>query len=76
MFVERALEARDDQYVITFHLWASVALELLGKATLSHIHPPLVADPTHFKSILAASGHTAISITVRSITVMTVFREL
>lgn len=75
MFIDRALRARDDEDPVAFHLWASVSLELLGKASLAHIHPALVADPTQFKSLLSACGHTKTP-HVRSITAKTVFERL
>ncbi|MEQ8572032.1 MAG: hypothetical protein RMA76_44330 [Deltaproteobacteria bacterium] len=42
-----------------FHMWSALALELLGKSSLASIHPTLVAEPTHTKSILAACGKAA-----------------
>ena len=60
---------------MAFHLWASFALELLGKASLAHIHPTLVADPSHFRSILSACGHSSTGL-VKSISAKTLFERL
>ena len=39
-----------------YQLWASIALELLGKAALAKHHPCLVVDPRRLDSMLAAAG--------------------
>lgn len=39
-----------------YQLWASIALELLGKAALARHHPCLVVDPRSSESMLAAAG--------------------
>src|SRR6266404_4306098 len=39
-----------------FGLWSALALELLGRAALSHIHPALNADPRDEKSLFYALG--------------------
>lgn len=56
-FAERGLEHRDAGRFDEFQLWAILALELLGKAALAHIHPALVADPQDFDALLNAVGH-------------------
>lgn len=75
VYVRRALRCKiggdHDQY----QLWASLALELLGKAVLSGIHPSLVVDPTHYKSLFAASGIN-ISTDIKTISAHTVFERL
>ena len=58
-----------------FQLWASLAIELLGKSTLSFHNPALVADPTHFESMFAACG-TKPSIDVKTIAAETLFKRL
>jgi len=75
VFVDRALKARDDSDAMEFHLWSALALEVLGKATLSSIHPSLVADPNHFKSLLAACGITKTT-SLRSVAAKTTFERL
>ncbi len=75
IFVDRALAARDDGRADEYHLWAAVALELLGKASLAQVHPALVADPTHFPSMLAAVGQKKTP-DVKSITARTLFDRL
>jgi hypothetical protein len=75
VFIDRALVARDDGRGEEYHLWAALALELLGKASLSHVHPALIADPTHFPSMLAAVGRQQTA-DVKSITARTLFSRL
>jgi hypothetical protein len=75
VFIERGLAARDQRDVATFHLWAALALELLGKSALARIHPVLVADPTKFDSILVACGMDVTDKT-RSIVAKTTFERL
>ncbi len=75
VYVERAtgLQANGDMEMC--QLWASLALELLGKAALAKIHPVLVADPQDVDSLFAACGHP-FSTTRRSILAKTVFDRL
>ncbi len=75
VFVDRALVARDDGRGDEYHLWAALALELLGKASLARVHPSLIADPAHFPSMLAAVGRQQTP-DVRSITARTLFSRL
>lgn len=75
VFVDRAMRARDNGDSLEFHLWATIALELLGKATLARLHPSLVADPSHFPSLLAACGRQNTP-SLKSITAKTVFDRL
>lgn len=56
-FAERGIDHRDAGRFGEFQLWAILALELLGKAALAHIHPALVADPQDFDALLNAVGH-------------------
>ena len=48
--------AKNTKDIDEYQLWASLALELLGKAALARIHPSLIADPNHQISLFAASG--------------------
>lgn len=75
IFVDRAIRARDNDDSTDFHLWAAIALELLGKAALSAIHPTLVADPNDIESLLSAAGR-ATGTNRRSITAKTLFDRL
>jgi hypothetical protein len=56
VYIRRAFRAKQASELDEYQLWSSLALELLGKAALASIHPSLVADPTHFQSLFAASG--------------------
>lgn len=75
VFVERGLVARDAADFGLFHTWAALALELLGKAALAHVHPVLVADPSKFSNLLAACDRLDTD-DVRSITAKTVYERL
>src|ERR1041384_5501175 len=75
IFVDRAIRARDNHDSTDFHLWSSIALELLGKAALAAIHPTLVADPSDIDSMLTAAGR-ATGTTRRSITAKTLYDRL
>jgi hypothetical protein len=55
-YILRAFRAKMAGDHDEYQLWASLALELLGKAALASIHPSLVVDPNHLDSMLAASG--------------------
>lgn len=55
LYARRAFaEDRDSP---TFPLWATLALEFLGRATLAKIHPVLVADPREPEWIMYAFGY-------------------
>ena len=56
-----------------YQLWASLALELVGKAALARIHPCLVADPQSKVSLFAAAG-MSISPDIKTITATTLIR--
>ena len=75
VYIQRALKAHADGDMDQYQLWASLALELLGKARLAKIHPSLVVDPTHAVSLFAASGIN-ISTNVKTITWKTLFERL
>jgi hypothetical protein len=75
VFVARGLIARNAGDFDTFHTWAALALELLGKAALASVHPALVADPNSFNSLLVACGRPVTDDT-RSIGAKTVYERL
>lgn len=56
VFINRGLKRLHNGDNEGFQLWSALSLELLGKAALAHIHPALVADPTHQASMFAACG--------------------
>lgn len=74
-YIQRALTCKLDGDLDQYQLWASLALELLGKSALSAIHPSLVIDPTHYQSLFAASGIN-LSTDVKTITAVTLFKRL
>ncbi len=75
IFIERGIAARDAGDPSTFHTWAALALELLGKAALATVHPVLVADPTKVGSLLVACGRPVTDAT-RSIAAKTTYERL
>src|SRR5690242_6242113 len=74
-YVDRAIQGRDDNDGLAHYLWATVALELLGKAYLARIHPSLVADPSHFHSLSAACGKP-LSPVLKSVTAKTLYERI
>lgn len=74
-YMQRALRRKEADDLDEYQLWASLALELLGKAALSAIHPSLVVDPNHFHSLFAASGIN-ISTDIKTIAAHTLFERL
>ncbi|MFG6488305.1 hypothetical protein ACG04R_16580 [Roseateles sp. BYS78W] len=56
VYIRRAFRAKKTGDVDEYQLWASLALELLGKAALAKISPALIADPAHHESLFAACG--------------------
>jgi hypothetical protein len=75
VYIERAINAERDGNLTDFQLWASLSLELLGKAALASVHPVLVADPDNPDSLFAACGKP-FSPKRRSIAAKTVFERL
>lgn len=77
VYIQRALTAHAADDMDQYQLWASLALELLGKARLAKIHPSLIADPNDkdAKSLFAAAG-VKIKEDVRTITWKTLFDRL
>jgi hypothetical protein len=54
-YIGRALTAKAAGSMGKYQLWASLALELVGKAALARIHTCLVADPNSSASLFAAA---------------------
>lgn len=75
VYLDRGLAARDGDDFGSFHLWAALALELLGKAALAKVHPALVADPSHFESLLVACGRP-VSDSTRTIGAKTTYQRI
>lgn len=75
VFIERGLVSRDAGDFDTFHTWAALALELLGKAALASVHPALIVDPNSYESLLVACGKPVTDNT-RSIGAKTVYERL
>lgn len=75
IYMLRGLRAKNEGVLDEYQLWASLALELLAKSSLSSIHPALVADPTHYQSLFSACGHP-LSPDVKTITAKTLFERL
>jgi hypothetical protein len=74
-YVARALAAKGRGDMGEYQLWASLALELLGKASLAKIHPCLIADPQSFISMFAAAGKN-IGTDIKTIIAKTLFERL
>jgi hypothetical protein len=74
-YIQRALKRKQEDDLDEYQLWASLALELLGKASLARIHPSLIVDPTHAPSLLAASGLN-LSTDIKTIAAHTLFERL
>jgi|GEM_PF-3945758 len=55
--IETAVSCRDRNDNAMFQFWATVALELLGKACLVRMHPIFVVNPEDFKSVRIACGN-------------------
>jgi hypothetical protein len=75
VYIGRGLRAKNAGDLEEYQLWASLALELLAKSSLSDVHPSLVADPTHYQSLFAACGKP-LSADVKTITAKTLFERL
>ena len=73
-YIRRALRCKIEGDHDQYQLWASLALELLGKSALARIHPSLIVDPTHYKSLFAAS-RINVSTDIRTITAHTLFER-
>lgn len=75
LYIGRGLRAQAAEDTEEYQLWASLALELLGKAALAKVHPALIADPTHYQSLFAACGRQ-LSPDIKTITAKTLFERL
>lgn len=75
IYIGRAMSRKAAGDLDEYQLWASLALELLGKATLARQHPSLVVDPTHWPSIFVAAGIN-VTTDVKTITAKTLFERL
>lgn len=75
VYIRRGFRAQADEDTEEYQLWASLALELLGKAALAKVHPALVADPNHYQSLFAACGRQ-LSPEIKTIAAHTLFERL
>jgi len=75
IYISKALGRKEAGDLDEYQLWASLAIELLGKAALAGIHPSLIVDPTHPESLLSASGIN-LSTDIKTITAKTLFERL
>jgi len=75
VYIGRALTRKAGGDLDEYQLWASLALELLGKAALARTHPSLVVDPTHWQSMFVAAGIN-VTTDVKTITAKTLFERL
>ncbi len=75
VYIGRALSRKSCDDLEEYQLWASLALELLGKAALARNHPSLVVDPNHWQSMFVAAGIN-ITTDVKTITSKTLFERL
>lgn len=74
VYIGRAMRKKADD-LDEYQLWASLALELLGKAALAGQHPCLVVDPTHWQSLFVAAGVNETT-DVKTIAAKTLFQRL
>jgi hypothetical protein len=74
-YIGRALARKSEGNLDEYQLWASLALELLGKAALAKHHPSLIVDPNHWQSLFVAAGIN-VTTDVKTITAKTVFERL
>jgi len=75
VYMGRAMTRKTAGDLDEYQLWASLALELLGKAALARQHPCLVVDPLHAPSMFVAAGFN-ITTDVKTITAKTLFERL
>jgi hypothetical protein len=74
-YVQRALRCKKADDLDEYQLWASLALELLGKTCLARIHPSLIVNPQDMISLFAASG-LALGTDIKTITTHTLYERL
>src|SRR3546814_20543281 len=75
VYIGRALTRKGAGDLDEYQLWASLALELLGKAALARRHSSLVVDPTHWQSMFVAAGIN-VTTDVKTIAAKTLFERL
>ncbi len=75
VYIKRGLTAKAAGDLDQYQLWASLALELLGKSCLARIHPSLIADPLHQASMFASAGIN-VGTDIKTILSKTVFERL
>lgn len=75
VYIGKALRRKAESDFEEYQLWASLALELLGKAALASRHPCLIVDPNHSDSLFVAAG-VAATTDVKTITARTLFERL
>ena len=75
VYIGRAMARKAAEEFDEYQLWASLALELLGKAALAFRHPSLIVDPTNWKSLFVAAG-VNVTTDVKTITAKTLFERL
>ena len=75
LYIRKALVRKVGDELDEYQLWASLALEFLGKSALASHHPSLVADPNHYQSMFAASGIN-LSTDVKMIAAKTLYTRL
>lgn len=74
VYMERAFLA--DRNSSLFPFWASLGLEIIGRATLSKIHPALISDPREGHNILHAFGYGSSKEPPKTIGAKTIFLRL
>lgn len=72
LFAQRAHESGQEGPL--FPLWSALCLELLGRATIAHVHPALLADPAEGENIMYAFNYSTEK-SPKSIPTITVFRR-
>ena len=75
VYVQRALRCKQAGDLDEYQLWASLALELLGKTCLARIHPSLIVNPQDQISLFAASGIN-IGTDIKTIATHTLYERL
>jgi hypothetical protein len=75
VYATRSLKAKDNGENDAYQLWATLALELLGKCALAHVHPSLVVEAKNSNSVLEACGISTAT-AVRTIDANEVFLRL
>lgn len=76
LFINNALEPEPARTFDERALWASLSLELLGKAALSRASPLLIATPNEDgRNLIAAAGLTDDHATFKTIAASTVFKR-